>query len=358
VGVRIIWDPGETPCDWAVTRSSLISRLTLVTYWLEGACNAPGGHGMHKPDDIHWFPVSVPDFVDWAELAGDVVTCDEMGRAGSGRSTSMWSEVFLVLDRPKPPMDPAWVTFLRYTCKWARYRPGPNNVSLWDARTRTFDEATQRVTFGFFYQRPGVAYTLRTTWVDPRTRIFYLKELLDYWNGGTWVGGNCWDVACLNLMAMCSIGIDFMYRQLTGDGEDGVFWTHPICPIGSDPLRDDTYVIYGWAWHAISTVNGEQFNAEARVWDPTAAQKLDLEGASYRNPPAHYPPGGTSGPSKGIGTLRVDLDSLPVLGRGPTLLTNCIHWRMENAVLAPYGGLGEERTMSTKDWIPPDWRKP
>ena len=210
VGVRIIWDPGETPCDWAVTRSSLISRLTLVTYWLEGACNAPGGHGMHKPDDIHWFPVSVPDFVDWAELAGDVVTCDEMGRAGSGRSTSMWSEVFLVLDRPKPPMDPAWVTFLRYTCKWARYRPGPDNQMLMES------SSTRRHGFG----------------IQPPPKSWILKELR------------------------------------------------------------------------------------------TAILPLTI------------PRGSTSGPSKGIGTLRVDLDSLPVLGRGPTLLTNCIHWRMENAVFS------------------------
>lgn len=78
VGVRILWGPGERPCHWAVTRSTLYSEPTKEIYWSEGACFAPGGHGMHGPDEIHWFPDAVPDFVDWAWLVGDIVTCDEI----------------------------------------------------------------------------------------------------------------------------------------------------------------------------------------------------------------------------------------------------------------------------------------
>lgn len=47
VGVKIIWEEGDKPCDWAVASSRLESRLTSDIYWAESACNAPGGHGMH-----------------------------------------------------------------------------------------------------------------------------------------------------------------------------------------------------------------------------------------------------------------------------------------------------------------------
>lgn len=37
---------------------------------------------------------------------------------------------------------------------------------------------------------------------------------------------------------------------------------------------------------------GEPFSSGARVWDATAAHFYDLNGISYRNPPAHHPPSG------------------------------------------------------------------
>lgn len=60
VGVKITWEEGGKPCEWAVSSSTLQSRLTSDIYWSEGSCNAPGGHGMHQPNDIHWFPEDMP----------------------------------------------------------------------------------------------------------------------------------------------------------------------------------------------------------------------------------------------------------------------------------------------------------
>jgi hypothetical protein len=157
----------------------------------------------------------------------------------------------------------------------------------------------------------------------------------------------------MNLMAMCSIGIDFMYRQITGDlrWDDRlhayVFTTNSICPIGSDPLRNDTYISFRWWWHAISTVNGEPFTPEARVWDPTAAQKLNLRGTWYRNPPADYPPGGHLWPLREYWYTGSTLGLVASPQQGP------------NAPYQPYPlrdgkcGVG---TMA--GWIPPDWRNP
>jgi hypothetical protein len=46
--------------------------------------------------------------------------------------------VFVVLDEPKAPMNPAWVSVLRYSCRWAR---GTSNL----------DDAAQAITFGVFF---------------------------------------------------------------------------------------------------------------------------------------------------------------------------------------------------------------
>ncbi|MER3414490.1 MAG: hypothetical protein C4341_09750 [Armatimonadota bacterium] len=295
VGIRMHWEPGETPCAWLVTRSKLQSKLTTETYLTELACDLPGGHGIHEPDDVHWFPSNVPDFVEYAELIGDVVTCAPIGFGGW---TARTTEVFVVLDEPKAPMDPAWVTFLRYSCKWARYRPDEHHQSQWDAETRTVEDLTKRETLGLFFQRPGMAYAVRSTrtqWLGG-TGTFYLKALLDRWEAGSWVPGNCVDAAVMTLLANCSTGVDFMARGLTGDlvldPQGPYFESNPLCVIGSDPLLTENYHQVRWAWHQVATHVGEPFSAGARVWDATAAHFYDLNGISYRNPPAHHPSSG------------------------------------------------------------------
>jgi hypothetical protein len=205
--------------------------------------------------------------------------------------------VFVVLDDPKPPMDPAWVSLLRYSCRWGR---GTSNL----------DDAAQAITFGVFFQRPGFAYPRDTAshWLNGST--FMLRALLDEWNAGRWTDGNCADVSCLTMLALCSVGLDFSVRQLTGtllppppycgrncpppweDGPIGFhFHTNDICSIGSDPTVDWTYKWWAWAWHQVCVLTGapDPPSNDAGVWDPTAAQKEDLNGNGYRNPPAHHP---------------------------------------------------------------------
>jgi len=194
--------------------------------------------------------------------------------------------VFVVLDDPKPPMDPDWVNLLRYSCRWGKGTSNP-------------DDAAQRITFGVFFQRPGFAYprNTRTYWLvgPPRysTYTFMLKALLDRWNAGIWTDGNCVDVSCLTMLALCSVGLDFSARQLTGsvDAATGNFLTNPICPIGSDPTLDWTYEPWRWGYHQVCVLTGspDPPSNDAGIWDPTGAQKEDLNGNGYRNPPAHHP---------------------------------------------------------------------
>jgi len=194
--------------------------------------------------------------------------------------------VFVVLDEPKAPMNPAWVNLLRYSCRWGKGTSNP-------------DDAAQRITFGVFFQRPGFAYprNTRTYWLvgPPRysTYTFMLKALLDRWNAGIWTDGNCVDVSCLTMLALCSVGLDFSARQLTGsvDAATGNFLTNPICPIGSDPTLDWTYEPWRWGYHQVCVLTGspDPPSNDAGIWDPTGAQKEDLNGNGYRNPPAHHP---------------------------------------------------------------------
>jgi len=214
--------------------------------------------------------------------------------------------VFVVLDEPKYPMAPAWVNLLQYSCWWGRGKS-------------TLEDAAQAITFGVFFQRPGFAYPRDTgsRWLDVKTEppTFMLKALLDKWNAGEWTKGNCADVSCLTMLTLCSVGLDFSVRQLTGTllpppplcgrsdcppeweilppgttlGEH--FHTNEICPIGSDPTLDWTYKWWAWAWHQVCVLTGAPNppSNEAGIWDPTAAQKEDLNGNGYRNPPAHHP---------------------------------------------------------------------
>lgn len=215
---------------------------------------------------------------------------------GSGSIFTRFN-VFVVLDAPKAPMDPAWVSLLRYSCWWGRFKSN-------------FNDAAQAITFGVFFQRPGFAYPRDTAarWVIGNPPTFMLKALLDKWNAGEWTKGNCVDVSYLTMLALCSVGLDFSTRQLTGSllppppacgrsdcpppWEDPVatehFHTNDVCPIGSDPTVDWTYKWWAWAWHQICVLTGAP-EVDARIWDPTAAQKEDLSGNGYRNPPADHP---------------------------------------------------------------------
>ncbi|MEM2568230.1 MAG: hypothetical protein QXH20_07170 [Candidatus Bathyarchaeia archaeon] len=76
---------------------------------------------------------------DYIALVGFQVTW-----SGSGSIFTRFN-VFVVLDAPKTPMDPAWVNLLKYSCWWSRF-------------TNNLEDTAQAITFGVFFQRPGFAY--------------------------------------------------------------------------------------------------------------------------------------------------------------------------------------------------------
>jgi hypothetical protein len=289
--------------------TGLQSRLTGEIYWVEHS----DPHGSQRANEEHCFPSPIPDFVDWALLDCRVVTC--FGVIDPILTVEDEKDAFIVLDSPVGPMSPPWVRYLKYACTWARYRTDEYGMSHWDAITNNWTDAAQRITFGLYFQRNqsflpgGFAYpnNSRAYWVGEDVFTFYLGELLINWESGIITSGNCVDAFLALSCALCSVGVDFGNRQLSGDmryfSEEELpdpevqeaipgyqFKTNPICPIGSNPLDDNKYFSYVWIMHQISILWNEEFSPYSRVWCATSSRKLDLSGSSYRNPPAHHPP--------------------------------------------------------------------
>ena len=271
---------------WKVSSARLVSRTSGQVYW---TVTDPGVSNLISPSAVYWLP-NIPSWVDHARLEMSFVIYYWGAWGPVYYLTPPYSseEEFIVLDEPKVPMSPAWVSVLRYSCRWGR---GTNNL----------DDAAQAITFGVFFQRlgepgpPGFGYTVKTSWTDLATSppTLKLKAILDEWNAGRTVYGNCLDISCFTMVALCSVGMDFSVRQLTGTIEPSTvhFLTNLICPIGSDPAEDDNYRSWAWLWHQICVRTGAPMppSNDAGVWDPTGAQKEDLNGNGYRNPPAHHP---------------------------------------------------------------------
>lgn len=198
--------------------------------------------------------------MEWAELIDDVVTCEPVidpFDSFNGRR----SDIFIILDTPKEPMNPAWASLLKYSCKWARYRPDENGNSQWDAITTNENDAAQKITLGFYFQRPGMVYNggFGAEWItwDEAYR-FHLKNVLYAWNNNTWVWGECMDASMMDAIAKRSIGISYFTRQLTSS--DGGFYTNPICQIGDDPANDWQYQSFPWLFHSVVVKEGESFS--------------------------------------------------------------------------------------------------
>ncbi|MCH8274073.1 MAG: hypothetical protein IH851_04720 [Armatimonadetes bacterium] len=301
LGIYIDWEGGPK-MEWQITGSTLVSNLTSAMYWSEGL----DPHGWHNPDKdkpngIHWFPEPVPGFIEWATLTGDVITGQPpMGPMGAGKK----SELFVILDNPKIPMTPAWVTLLRYSCKWARYRRDQSFQSFqsyWDAETSNENDARQRITFGLFAQKTGQPlnggfdyFPWDDSWIKWNSSRngydYHLKDVLDQWEPGGIIYGDCMDVSVMNAYAFCTVGLSsHRTRQLTENQTP--FNTNPICGIGDDPYWIFNYDPYPLNFHSVTVKAGQTFSQTTRLWDATAAQWEDLLGNDYRFPPAYRVPG-------------------------------------------------------------------
>jgi hypothetical protein len=180
--------------------------------------------------------------------------------------------VFVVLDEPKAPMNPAWVSVLRISCQWAR---GESTV----------EGAARKLTMELHrngnYNGGELAYTRYPS--DPDTgEYFYLWAYLedDLGRGRYW--GQCNDFADFLTCLITSVGTPrsvqrthplVTIRRITDlpNGNPGyllVFETNPLDAAPTGPSSWDGQS--SWAYHqfCLDWANNE-------VWDGSIAFILD-----------------------------------------------------------------------------------
>jgi hypothetical protein len=180
--------------------------------------------------------------------------------------------VFVVLDEPKAPMNPAWVSVLRISCQWAR---GESTV----------EGAARKLTMELHrngnYNGGELAYTRYPS--DPDTgEYFYLRAYLedDLGRGRYW--GQCNDFADFLTCLITSVGTPrsvqrthplVTIRRITDlpNGNPGyllVFETNPLDAAPTGPSSWDGQS--SWAYHqfCLDWANNE-------VWDGSIAFILD-----------------------------------------------------------------------------------
>jgi hypothetical protein len=178
------------------------------------------------------------------------------------------SEVFIVLDAPKAPMSPAWVSVLRISCRWARGE---------STEERAARKLTERLHKEGNYNGGQLAYT-RLPPDSDTGEDFYLRAFLkdDLGEGPYW--GQCNDFADFLVCLMTSVGIQrsaqrthslVNSRRVTTlpNGNSGPllgFHTHPLdaAPTGDRGYNKEAE----WSYHQFCLDWGSM-----QVWDGSIA---------------------------------------------------------------------------------------
>jgi len=214
----------------------------------------------------------LPDWIEWCVLKVRVIFVHQGKQGRVGVSALHWCEIFTVLDEPKAPMNPAWVSVLRISCQWAR---GESTV----------EGAARKLTMELHrngnYNGGELAYTRYPS--DPDTgEYFYLRAYLedDLGRGRYW--GQCNDFADFLTCLITSVGTPrsvqrthplVTIRRITDlpNGNPGyllVFETNPLDAAPTGPSSWDGQS--SWAYHqfCLDWANNE-------VWDGSIAFILD-----------------------------------------------------------------------------------
>ena len=238
---------------WKVSSARLVSRISGQVYW---TVTDPGVSNLISPSATYWLP-NIPSWVDYARLEMSFVIYYWGAWGPVYYLTPPYSseEVFIVLDEPKVPMSPAWVSVLRYSCVWARYLR--SEVTVADTLTSRLWEN------GIFVYSPTFAGY--TTNHSDYGEVFHLKAFMDQPS----LRGQCNDLSDFLCVLMASVGLSARSQRTysisefyTGDGDDdGRGWqilTHVIDPAGSEVSVGRKLFVY----HQFVTIyNG--------VWEPS-----------------------------------------------------------------------------------------
>lgn len=185
--------------------------------------------------------------------------------------------LYAVYAQPQFPQATPWIGVLDDSCSWAA------------GKSTALDVARYETTGLFFSQTFLYPSNTGSWWTNDVTGKFQLPEFFDPaviasrgWDGFRY--GNCVDVSDYLSICARAVGLAFMIAKYrndpSGTSQSGTFQYNPVCLIGSDPAVDGNYTANTWGWHQIAIYSN--------VYDSCAAHKLDLNGASYRNPPFNW----------------------------------------------------------------------
>lgn len=217
------------------------------------------------------FSVEIPESV----FGGDIQVQARLVTSGGSvlwGDEYAWMDLgkfYAVLQAPTGYQAQPWMDLLDITCRWAH-------------EDTSEAECSEDLTKGLFWDSP---------WV-------YSDEGVWHWSGSYYnltravrqsqYNMDCQDTAGFLHLALQSQGIGSELVELHRSG-GGRFITNPICPMGSNAAIDTVpdpndpnieipvYNACTWGFHVVVNHGG--------VHDSAAAQRLDLYGYSYRNPP-------------------------------------------------------------------------
>jgi len=228
---------------WKITDAKLTRRATGEVLW---QVSNPGTAGTVTRATL-WPLPALPSWIDHCTL-----TIKHLTRRRDG--TTQWhaaqsSEVFLVLDAPKPPQSPAWTPVLRHACSWA-------------AGATTAEEAAVRLTEGLYARGTyNGGYWAYTSSSSDSGETFHLRDfLLDRRNlPSRFPYGQCNDFADFLVCLHTAVGGFNIYAQRSNSYWSPGFYFNTLDPAGS--LGPTTG---GWNYHQFGIVG-------TAVWDSAAA---------------------------------------------------------------------------------------
>jgi hypothetical protein len=178
--------------------------------------------------------------------------------------------IYKVYAAPITPMSPPWEGVLWYSCFWASGKSTAADVGKF-------------LTIGLYFSNQFIYDpTMKHYTTNAAPNTFLLTSFL---NQHTDPNGDC--VAVSDFLCICARaqGLAFTVGRYNSSPNND-FSTNLGCPIGSDP---SAHPVGGWdmgTWTTYPFVfHQPAFAANGTVFDAAIAQKYDLSGAIFRNPP-------------------------------------------------------------------------
>ena len=188
---------------------------------------------------------------------------------------------------PEIPTDVPWEVILEQACGWA-------------AGKSTYLDVAEHLTKGLFFSKTFKYDTLNgeSRFTDDTTPIRQVFMLTDFFTRSAPRLANCVDISDYHCICANMLGLGFQVSaHLSNPGPR--FMSNRVCLISQDPTQDSSYEARLWTFHQFAR------SYSMTVYDACSAQKLNLSGAQYRNPPCNWPLQGfwqtlTTSPSVGL----------------------------------------------------------